>query len=233
MMCIHPPEAASCFFFRSTPEALHLLLGELLSIPKQTFQFGVYCVRMCVERAEESDGGLLLITMESFCVHYTNNNSLSVAAENRPRSMLAFKLKTHARAQTHTHAHTHSLTHLLQFPVEFGGPESIDLGEISPEQEHQAAVVDVQRVMVAVHFWNRKTTATHGHTATQTHMNAKTQVCAKHCIAQQNSALRGEDSDRCSHMVLLCENHFHYYRDSCLVTDFPLALLYNSHMSIS
>lgn len=53
--------------------------------------------------------------------------------------------------------YTHT-SHLLQFPVELGRSESVDLSEISPEQEHQAAVVNIQRVMVAVHFCNRKIT---------------------------------------------------------------------------
>lgn len=48
------------------------------------------------------------------------------------------------------------MSHLLQFPVELSGSESVDLSEISSEQKHQAAVVDVQRVMVAVHFCKKK-----------------------------------------------------------------------------
>lgn len=60
------------------------------------------------------------------------------------------------RTQTSSHTttvHTHTqVAHLLQLPVELGRSESVDLSEISSEQEHQAAVMNVERVMVAVHL---------------------------------------------------------------------------------
>lgn len=76
-----------------------LLLGGLLSITKQSFQFGSMLMWVCVcllpsyllQRAEESDGGPLVIRIESLSFHYTNNDSPSPAVENHPESMLALK----------------------------------------------------------------------------------------------------------------------------------------------
>lgn len=46
--------------------------------------------------------------------------------------------------------------HLLQLPVELCRSEGVDLSEVSPQQEHQAAVVDVQRVVMTVHLCGRR-----------------------------------------------------------------------------
>lgn len=62
-------------------------------------------------------------------------------------------------------------SYLLQFPVELSRSESVKLSEISSEQKHQAAVVNIQRIMVAVHLYNGKTKKRHGHTKTCTHLN--------------------------------------------------------------
>lgn len=94
--------------------------------------------------------------MESFSLHHKNNESPSPAAGNHPQSLLRLRWSTD-KPHTCVHAHTLSeFSHLIQLPVELGGSESVDLRKISSEQEHQAAVVDVQRVMVAVHLCTRK-----------------------------------------------------------------------------
>lgn len=56
--------------------------------------------------------------------------------------------------------------YLLEFPVEFSRSESVKLSEISSEQEHQAAVVNIQRIMVAVHLCNGKIIARYDNTRT-------------------------------------------------------------------
>lgn len=49
------------------------------------------------------------------------------------------------------------VSYLLQFPMELGRSEGIHLGEISPQQEHQAAIVHIQRVVMAVHLcWRER-----------------------------------------------------------------------------
>lgn len=47
-------------------------------------------------------------------------------------------------------------SYLLQFPVELGRSEGVHLGEVSPQQEHQAAIMDIQRVVMTVHLCGRK-----------------------------------------------------------------------------
>ena len=47
-------------------------------------------------------------------------------------------------------------SYLLQFPVKLGRSEGVHLGEVSPQQEHQAAVMDVQRVVMTVHLCGKK-----------------------------------------------------------------------------
>lgn len=47
------------------------------------------------------------------------------------------------------------VAYLLQFPVELCRAEGVNLGEVSPEQENQTAVVDVQGVVVPVHLCRR------------------------------------------------------------------------------
>lgn len=99
----------------------------------------------------------MVIRMESFSLHHKNNESPSPAAGNHPQSLLRLRWSTDKPPHTHVHVHTFAeFAHLIQLPVELGGPESVDLREISSEQEHQAAVVDIQRVMVAVHLCSRK-----------------------------------------------------------------------------
>lgn len=70
-------------------------------------------------------------------------------------------LKCHRRQQTDSSKPAKALSarqksHLLQLPVELCWSEGVHLGEVSPQQEHQAAVVDVQRVMMTVHLCGRK-----------------------------------------------------------------------------
>lgn len=42
--------------------------------------------------------------------------------------------------------------YLIQFPVELGRSEIVHLGKVPPEQKHEAAVVDIQGVVMAIHL---------------------------------------------------------------------------------
>lgn len=70
-------------------------------------------------------------------------------------------------------------SYLLQLPVELGGSEGVHLGEVPPQQEHQAAVVDVERVVMAVHLWNRS--RIHARQSTKVHQGPpKSSVLHRH-----------------------------------------------------
>lgn len=47
--------------------------------------------------------------------------------------------------------------HLFQSPVELCRPEGVQLNKVSPQKKHQAAVMDVKRVMMPVHLCKKKT----------------------------------------------------------------------------
>lgn len=49
-----------------------------------------------------------------------------------------------------------TVSYLLQFPVELSRSEGVHLGEVSPQQEHQAAIMDIQRVVMTVHLCGRE-----------------------------------------------------------------------------
>lgn len=56
--------------------------------------------------------------------------------------------------------------HLIEFPVELSRLDGLALGGLLAEQEHQAAVVHVQAVVVPVHIWggmDRVISCTHHH----------------------------------------------------------------------
>lgn len=48
------------------------------------------------------------------------------------------------------------MPYLVQLPVELRGPEGVGLVEVLPQEEHQAAVVHIQGVVMPVHFWKQK-----------------------------------------------------------------------------
>lgn len=45
-----------------------------------------------------------------------------------------------------------TVSYLLQFPVELSRSEGVHLGEVSPQQEHQAAIMDIQGIVMTVHL---------------------------------------------------------------------------------
>lgn len=60
--------------------------------------------------------------------------------------------------------------HLIEFPVELSRLEGLALGGLLAEQEHQAAVVHVQAVVVPVHIWGGWTELFPAHLTNKVHL---------------------------------------------------------------
>lgn len=78
-----------------------------------------------------------------------------------------------------------TVSYLLQLPVELGRSEGVHLGEVSPQQEHQAAIMDIQRVVMTVHLCGREekesakgTNSSHLHVA----LWNQTKLGQQHCF---------------------------------------------------
>lgn len=100
--------------------------------------------------------------------------------------------------------------YLVQLPVELRGPEGVGLVEVLPQEEHQAAVVHVQGVVMPVHFWKQK--ADLGVRDAPTQCQSRQSVFLLHHLAHLKAhwhssfsfAIASEECSR-THMVELTE----------------------------